>query len=137
MRRFQPATTRLTATFAFAVALVAASAPAVETSAKLAGTVTRADKGRIEVKQADGKVQEVLVTPGTVFAAGKVSATIADVRQGSRVTVETTKGKGGLEAMKVQIEAATVIYTCPMHPEIQQPGPGKCPKCGMNLAKKA
>src|SRR6266581_2642078 len=25
------------------------------------------------------------------------------------------------------------IYTCPMHPEIQQVGPGTCPKCGMAL----
>jgi Cu+-exporting ATPase len=25
------------------------------------------------------------------------------------------------------------IYTCPMHPEIQQQGPGTCPKCGMAL----
>ncbi len=24
-------------------------------------------------------------------------------------------------------------YTCPMHPEVIKPGPGKCPKCGMNL----
>lgn len=24
-------------------------------------------------------------------------------------------------------------YTCPMHPEIQQPKPGSCPICGMNL----
>ncbi len=24
-------------------------------------------------------------------------------------------------------------YTCPMHPEIQQAGPGSCPKCGMAL----
>lgn len=24
-------------------------------------------------------------------------------------------------------------YTCPMHPEIRQPGPGSCPKCGMAL----
>jgi Cu+-exporting ATPase len=24
-------------------------------------------------------------------------------------------------------------YTCPMHPEIQQKGPGNCPKCGMAL----
>jgi hypothetical protein len=23
-----------------------------------------------------------------------------------------------------------VIYTCPMHPEVRQKGPGKCPKCG-------
>jgi Cu+-exporting ATPase len=25
------------------------------------------------------------------------------------------------------------IYTCPMHPEIRQRGPGNCPKCGMAL----
>ncbi len=25
------------------------------------------------------------------------------------------------------------LYTCPMHPEIQQKGPGSCPKCGMAL----
>ena len=27
----------------------------------------------------------------------------------------------------------TVEYTCPMHPEIRQPGPGACPICGMAL----
>jgi len=26
-----------------------------------------------------------------------------------------------------------VMYTCPMHPEIRQPAPGSCPKCGMAL----
>lgn len=25
------------------------------------------------------------------------------------------------------------LYTCPMHPEVQQPEPGNCPKCGMAL----
>jgi Cu+-exporting ATPase len=29
--------------------------------------------------------------------------------------------------------ADTRIYTCPMHPEIRQVGPGACPKCGMAL----
>jgi heavy metal translocating P-type ATPase len=28
---------------------------------------------------------------------------------------------------------AGVVYTCPMHPEIRQIGPGNCPKCGMAL----
>ncbi len=28
------------------------------------------------------------------------------------------------------------IYTCPMHPEIEQDGPGPCPKCGMALEPK-
>jgi hypothetical protein len=25
------------------------------------------------------------------------------------------------------------VYVCPMHPEVRQPTPGKCPKCGMSL----
>jgi P-type Cu+ transporter len=29
--------------------------------------------------------------------------------------------------------AANALYTCPMHPEVQQQGPGSCPKCGMAL----
>ena len=28
---------------------------------------------------------------------------------------------------------AGTIYTCPMHPEIRQVGPGSCPICGMAL----
>ena len=28
---------------------------------------------------------------------------------------------------------AGTVYTCPMHPEIRQPNPGNCPKCGMTL----
>src|SRR5438477_12681999 len=27
----------------------------------------------------------------------------------------------------------TATYTCPMHPEVRQRGPGACPKCGMAL----
>ncbi len=29
--------------------------------------------------------------------------------------------------------AAAVIYTCPMHPQVRQTGPGACPICGMAL----
>src|SRR5262245_29201197 len=29
--------------------------------------------------------------------------------------------------------AAGTIYTCPMHPQIRQIGPGSCPICGMAL----
>jgi Cu+-exporting ATPase len=29
-----------------------------------------------------------------------------------------------------------MIYTCPMHPEIEQDHPGECPKCGMSLESK-
>lgn len=32
-----------------------------------------------------------------------------------------------------QKKQKTVIYTCPMHPEVRQRGPVSCPKCGMSL----
>lgn len=31
------------------------------------------------------------------------------------------------------VAKAQVVYTCPMHPEIRESKPGKCPKCGMPL----
>lgn len=34
---------------------------------------------------------------------------------------------------KVSAQSEGVEYTCPMHPEIVQIGPGSCPKCGMAL----
>jgi Cu+-exporting ATPase len=30
-------------------------------------------------------------------------------------------------------QKAGVIYTCPMHPDVRQEGPGSCPECGMAL----
>ncbi len=30
---------------------------------------------------------------------------------------------------------ASATYTCPMHPEVRSPAPGRCPKCGMDLQK--
>ena len=32
--------------------------------------------------------------------------------------------------------SSAATYTCPMHPEVIQKGPGKCPKCGMALVTK-
>jgi len=38
-----------------------------------------------------------------------------------------------VQAIPPTVEDATTIYTCPMHPEVRQHGPGNCPKCGMAL----
>jgi hypothetical protein len=32
-----------------------------------------------------------------------------------------------------QDQSAASVYLCPMHSEVRQPNPGKCPKCGMDL----
>jgi hypothetical protein len=33
-------------------------------------------------------------------------------------------------------EKTTVLYTCPMHPDVISDKPGKCPRCKMDLVKK-
>ncbi|MEO8550752.1 MAG: heavy metal-binding domain-containing protein, partial [Kofleriaceae bacterium] len=39
----------------------------------------------------------------------------------------------GVAAAPITAEEPDTIYTCPMHPEVRQRGPGTCPKCGMAL----
>jgi Cu+-exporting ATPase len=36
-------------------------------------------------------------------------------------------------ALRAEPVPPGTIYTCPMHPQIRQPGPGSCPICGMAL----
>ena len=42
-------------------------------------------------------------------------------------------GSGKLEAGRRKLEAESIEYTCPMHPEVVRAGPGSCPICGMAL----
>jgi Cu+-exporting ATPase len=37
------------------------------------------------------------------------------------------------EARRAEPVAPGTVYTCPMHPQIRQVGPGSCPICGMAL----
>ena len=50
---------------------------------------------------------------------------------------EVNKNSGQKEVAPVKPDvssvAGEVTYTCPMHPEVRQEGPGNCPKCGMAL----
>ncbi|HEX7380476.1 MAG TPA: heavy metal translocating P-type ATPase [Pirellulales bacterium] len=51
----------------------------------------------------------------------------------------SVKHHGHLAVIKPMPPAAAgqkAVYTCPMHPEIEQEGPGSCPKCGMDLEPK-
>ena len=41
--------------------------------------------------------------------------------------------QGNVAASPAPFAQPGAIYTCPMHPEVQQVGPGACPKCGMAL----
>lgn len=41
-----------------------------------------------------------------------------------------------LEQEQTASSSSKTIYTCPMHPEVEQDEPGSCPKCGMDLEPK-
>ena len=43
----------------------------------------------------------------------------------------------GSERARAKRAPKDAIYTCPMHPEVEQVGPGDCPICGMALEPKA
>jgi len=126
----------LSAAVMVATVLAGGTGYGVESRQQVTGTVTRAEKGQVEVKGADGKIVAVAVTAATAYTKGKDAAKLADVKPGVRVAVEAVKGKAGLEAVRIQIVVAEPFYTCPMHPEVKEAKPGKCPKCGMNLEKK-
>ena len=42
---------------------------------------------------------------------------------------------GGTEAQQAEGEEGDAVWTCSMDPQVKQPNPGKCPKCGMDLIK--
>ncbi|MGZ9033441.1 MAG: heavy metal translocating P-type ATPase, partial [Rhodospirillales bacterium] len=47
-----------------------------------------------------------------------------------------SEGAGRAEPQEAAAGPADAIYTCPMHPEVEQVGPGDCPICGMALEPK-
>ena len=55
----------------------------------------------------------------------------------SKFAADPGKYLTGGGANKPPHAAAGTIYTCPMHPEIRQEGPGSCPICGMALEPEA
>jgi hypothetical protein len=40
------------------------------------------------------------------------------------------------DAVSADAGTASVVYVCPMHPEVTSSTPGRCPKCGMTLVPK-
>ena len=65
---------------------------------------------------------------------------------GMRLVPSTSSPAGGRGSNAAQAGSGTdsggdaassdrAVYTCPMHPEVRQDQPGKCPKCGMDLVK--
>ena len=43
------------------------------------------------------------------------------------------ESKNNMEQKQNQVQPEIKFWTCSMHPQIKQPGPGQCPLCGMDL----
>jgi Cu+-exporting ATPase len=73
---------------------------------------------------------------GTLAARAEKNAVKKDAAMSE--TSCCCSGKDGGSSAKVSDFPADseAIYTCPMHPEIEQVGPGDCPICGMDLEPK-
>ncbi len=83
-------------------------------------------------------VCKMLVTPETAAGSHEHNGTtyyFCNPRCKERFAAEPEKflasSGGSMDELPQDVE-----YTCPMHPEIVQIGPGSCPKCGMALEPK-
>lgn len=69
-----------------------------------------------------------------LFAAGLVLAVVAAVVVGLGLAQKAgLLSSGSGPGQPASSDNGQAVHTCPMHPQIRQPGPGRCPICGMDL----
>lgn len=97
--------------FAFAASAVTVSAQVKATSGPTS-TVVYVSGNDLVVKAADGKLLNYNVAPGTMFAAGGKSASLADLKPGTKLTKEVSTGFdpqiiSGVQVVKGKVFAVT------------------------------
>jgi nitrous oxide reductase accessory protein NosL len=83
----------------------------------------------VGTKPLDGSMEPYMAAFASKDAAAKAQKTLGG-------EVKNYKDTWATLGAKEEGNSDAAVYTCPMHPEVQQNHPGKCPKCGMNLVKK-
>jgi len=124
---------------ALIVLLAALPLAAHEGGTHVMGTIKNVAEKSLTIETRDKEAIVVIIDEKTKLEKAGKSATAKDLKAGVRVVVDVEKdlAKGALVAKEVRIGVDAVIYTCPMHPEVQEKEPGKCPKCGMKLEPKS
>ncbi|MDP9149513.1 MAG: efflux RND transporter periplasmic adaptor subunit [Myxococcota bacterium] len=90
--------------------------------------------------ESDG-MYEVLggLAPGDVVATSGVFLIAAEARISTAATYwdSTLEEPDAAAPATAPVAPAPGDYTCPMHPEVHSPTPGKCPQCRMDLRPRA
>jgi Cu+-exporting ATPase len=71
--------------------------------------------------------------PAVIAHAGHVHGHVASPATHVSIGEIGRKHRGASASSEVSTATGAAIYTCPMHPQIRQAGPGNCPICGMAL----
>ena len=124
---------------ALIVLLAALPLAAHEGGTHVMGTIKNVAEKSLTIETRDKEAIVVIIDEKTKLEKAGKSATAKDLKAGVRVVVDVEEdpAKEALVAKEVRIGVDAVIYTCPMHPEVQEKEPGKCPKCGMKLEPKS
>gem|GEM_PF-390618 len=90
------------------------------------------------------KTGSLLLKPGNVIAGLLVFYLILNTQKFfmkkifmlliAALTIGSITVSAQEKAGKKDTTQHTVLYTCPMHPDVKMDKPGKCPQCGMDLS---
>ncbi len=92
---------------------------------------------RMNIDVAEDPVCGMKVSEATALKAERAGQIFYFCSEHCRKTFLTTPATAKHEEKKEQKPPGKAIYTCPMHPKVQQDHPGNCPKCGMMLEPEA
>ena len=64
-------------------------------------------------------------------------ASMDDSHDSMKADMHGAAAPSAAAARSSKLPARDMVWSCPMHPEVQSDKPGSCPKCGMNLEPKS
>lgn len=97
-------------------------------SKELLKRTTEKDLSEEQMNNARAAVEKIAMSAATLDEYG-------DAGDQANTAKELKKFNSFIDFLETQYSESgeEEVYYCPMHPEVRQPQPGNCPKCGMTL----